>query len=250
MGNVGASITDTNGKFHDVTNVYVAGPAIFPTLGSANPSLTAISLARRTARAIVSANAATTDPGFTPLSMDPKDWQMVRLPSTPNTTVRHYGQLLETFDAYGLYWYIKDQFANFKLKLEWRVGRRDDNSGVYIRIPAPSVPNALQEADNKGHEIQIDERGYDSNTNTEGHPLKMTGAIYDLQAPSAFASNPIGMWNTYVIEAVGPQIKVTLNGQLINTYQSTREVSGHIALQAHHYTSRVQFRNLQIQKLP
>jgi hypothetical protein len=250
MGNVGDSITDTNGKFHDVTNVYVAGPAIFPTLGSANPSLTAISLARRTARAIVSANAATTDPGFTPLSMDPKDWQMVRLPSTPNTTVRHYGQLLETFDAYGLYWYIKDQFANFKLKLEWRVGRRDDNSGVYIRIPAPSVPNALQEADNKGHEIQIDERGYDSNTNTEGHPLKMTGAIYDLQAPSAFASNPIGMWNTYVIEAVGPQIKVTLNGQLINTYQSTREVSGHIALQAHHYTSRVQFRNLQIQKLP
>ena len=130
------------------------------------------------------------------------------------------------------------------------MGRRDDNSGVYIRIPAPNVPNALQEADNKGHEIQIDERGYDSNTNTEGHPLKTTGAIYDLQAPSAFASNPIGMWNTYVIEAVGHQIKVTLNGQLINTYQSTREVSGHIALQAHHYTSRVQFRNLQIQKLP
>jgi len=78
----------------------------------------------------------------------------------------------------------------------------------------------------------------------------MTGAIYDLQAPSAFASNPIGMWNAYMIEAVGPQIKVTLNGQLINTYQSTREVSGYLALQAHHYTSRVQFRNLQIQKLP
>ncbi len=250
MGAAGASITDTNGKFHDLTNVYVAGPAIFPTLGSANPSLTALSLARRTAQAIVSANAPTTDPGFTSLSMDRKDWQMVRLPSTPNTTVRHYGQLLETFDAYGLYWYIKEQFADFTLKLEWRVGRRDDNSGVYIRIPAPNVPNALQEADNKGHEIQIDERGYDSNTNTEGHPLKTTGAIYDLQAPSAFASNPIGMWNTYVIEAVGHQIKVTLNGQLINTYQSTREVSGHIALQAHHYTSRVQFRNLQIQKLP
>ncbi len=35
----------------------------------------------------------------------------------------------------------------------------------------------------------------------------MTGAIYDLQAPSAFASKPVGMWNVYEIEVVGPQIK-------------------------------------------
>src|SRR5262249_50306002 len=152
--------------------------------------------------------------------------------------------------GYGLYWYTKEQFANFILRVDWRVARRDDNSGVSLRIPAPTVANALQAADNQGHEIQIDERGYDSQTNTEGHPEKRTGAIYNLQAPSAFPSNPIGTWNTYVIEASGAQIKVTLNGQLINTYQSTRRTSGYIALQAHHSGSRVQFRNLQIQKLP
>jgi hypothetical protein len=50
--------------------------------------------------------------------------------------------------------------------------------------------------------------------------------------------------------ANGLQIKVTLNGQLINTFQSNRLTAGHIALQAHHGTSRVQFRNLQIKKLP
>ena len=49
----GNSITDTNGKFHHLLNVYVVGPAVFPTLGSANPSLTGLTLARRTGDAIL-----------------------------------------------------------------------------------------------------------------------------------------------------------------------------------------------------
>ena len=49
----GSSITNTSGRFHHVDNAYVAGPALFPTLGSANPSLTALTLARRTASAII-----------------------------------------------------------------------------------------------------------------------------------------------------------------------------------------------------
>jgi hypothetical protein len=53
MGKDKESITDTNGKFHHLSNVYVAGPALFPTLGSANPSLTGLSLARRTGDAIL-----------------------------------------------------------------------------------------------------------------------------------------------------------------------------------------------------
>jgi len=56
MGDAGKSITNTYGKFHNVENVYVAGPALFPTLGSANPSLTGLSLARRTADAILTAH--------------------------------------------------------------------------------------------------------------------------------------------------------------------------------------------------
>lgn len=49
----GSSITDTEGKLHHLSNVYVVGPAVFPTLGSANPSLTGLSLARRTGDAIL-----------------------------------------------------------------------------------------------------------------------------------------------------------------------------------------------------
>lgn len=249
MGAVGASHTDSNGKFHATANAYVAGPAIFPTLGSANPSSTALSLARRTANAIVAATAATPPTGFAPLSLAPADWQMVKLPNSPATMI-HYGSVLETSGWYGLYWYINEPFGNFLLSVDWRISRREENSGIYIRIPAPNVANALQAADAQGHEIQIDQRGFDSVTGTEGHPLKVTGAIYDLQAPSASTQVTIGAWNQFVIEANGPRIQVTLNGQLVNDYQSSRQQTGYIALQAHDFLSRTQFRNLLIRKLP
>ncbi|OQP66337.1 hypothetical protein A3860_12600 [Niastella vici] len=249
MGAPGSSITDTNGKFHNTDNVYVAGPAVFPSLGSANPSLTAFSLARKTVQEINRKNTPIVDNGFTPLSLAAKDWQMV---SAANTApfMKNYGKVLETIYGYGLYWYVKEQFSNFILKIDWRTGRRDDNSGIYIRIPAFNIPNALQSADSQGHEIEIDERGFDSQNNSEGNWIKINGAIYDLQAPARLASNAVGQWNTYIIEANGPQIQVTLNGQLVNTYTSNRQLTGYIALQAHHDTSRVQFRNLLIKKLP
>ena len=60
----------------------------------------------------------------------------------------------------------------------------------------------------------------------------------------------IGVWNKYEIEANGSRIRVTLNGQLANDYQSPRQQTGFIALQAHDFLSRTQFRNLMIKKLP
>jgi len=248
MGDPGASITDINGKFHNIDNAYVAGPALFPSLGSANPSLTALSLARKTANTLIGSTHAVPVAGFAPLSLSPSDWQMVKLPNSPANMI-HYGSVLETSGWYGLYWYMKETFGNFILSLQWRISRREENSGVYIRIPAPSVASALQAADALGHEIQIDQRGFDSVTGTEGHPLKVTGAIYDLQAPSTSTQVEIGVWNHFVIEANGPRIKVTLNGNLVNDYMSPREQSGYIALQAHDFLSRTQFRNLLIKKL-
>jgi Domain of Unknown Function (DUF1080) len=161
----------------------------------------------------------------------------------------HYGSVLETSGWYGLYWYTKETFSDFILTLQWRISRREENSGIYIRIPAPNVANALQAADAQGHEIQIDQRGYDSVTGTEGHPLKVTGAIYDLQAPSSSTQVLIGVWNNLSVEANGARIKVTLNGVLVNDYQSSRQQTGYIALQAHDSLSRTQLRNLMIRKL-
>lgn len=49
----GNSVTDTTGRFHHVANAYAVRPALFPTIGSANPGLAALVLARQTADAIV-----------------------------------------------------------------------------------------------------------------------------------------------------------------------------------------------------
>lgn len=243
------SITDTEGKFHGVANAYVAGPALFPTLGSANPSLPATALARRTAATIVQRAGPSAPTDFAPLSLAPTDWMMVRQPNTP-ANMRHHGQVLETVGAYGLYWYTREQFDNFILHLEWRIGRREDNSGVYLRVPAWTVADPLQQADATGYEVQIDERGHDTQSGTDGHSLKYTGAIYGLQAPDVVPANQVGTWHTFRIQADGPRIRVALDGQEINDFMGNRRPAGYIALQAHDFPSRVQFRNLQVKRLP
>ena len=244
-GAPGSAITDLNGKLQGIANTYVAGPAVFPSLGSANPSLTALSLARRTAQAIVS--AAVTGPpesGFSPLSLNPADWQLVSQPGSGPQMLR-FGSVLETQGGYGLYFYTKEQLANFKLWLEWRETHTGDNSGVFIRTPGSNVANALQAAVDQGHEVQIDDVGA-----PDGAAVHRTGAIYALQGPTSFPIQPVGLWNTYLIEANGGQIAVTLNGNLINSYTSSRQGSGFLALQTHDFPSRIQFRNLQLKKLP
>ena len=61
------SVTNLDGRFHHVSNAYVAGPAVFPQLGSANPALTAVALARRTAIAIARERILGGDADFVPL---------------------------------------------------------------------------------------------------------------------------------------------------------------------------------------
>jgi choline dehydrogenase-like flavoprotein len=53
MGNDPAtSVTDPLGRFHHVANAYCCDQAVFPTVGSANPVLTGLTLAHRLARQI------------------------------------------------------------------------------------------------------------------------------------------------------------------------------------------------------
>jgi choline dehydrogenase-like flavoprotein len=47
-------VTDSHGRIHGIANLYVAGSSLFPTSGWANPTLTIIALALRTADAISS----------------------------------------------------------------------------------------------------------------------------------------------------------------------------------------------------
>jgi choline dehydrogenase-like flavoprotein len=47
-----SSVTDPQGRFHHLANAYACDQSIFPTVGSVNPSLTGVTLARRLAEAL------------------------------------------------------------------------------------------------------------------------------------------------------------------------------------------------------
>jgi choline dehydrogenase-like flavoprotein len=51
--NPATSVTDPNGKFHHVANAFCADQALFTTVGSVNPTLTGLVLARKVAQAAV-----------------------------------------------------------------------------------------------------------------------------------------------------------------------------------------------------
>jgi hypothetical protein len=245
------SVTDLDGRLHHVSNAYVAGPAVFPTLGSANPSLTGLSLARRTALAIVS-RSLPVEPGFVPLgSGGLAGWQMAGF----GGFIELGGNIVESVDGIGLLWYTRQQFTDFILRVDWRASAPDDNSGVFIRFPAlgSSDPaNDWKLAVDQGYEIQIDDTGKnpDVTPNTFGDPLHITGSVYKLAPAITLASNPVGQWNNYEITARGPVIDVTLNGQAVSKLSNAqRSPSGFIGLQNHHPGSRVQFRNLRIKVL-
>jgi len=246
---VTSSVTDLNGRFHHMKNCYAVGPAVFPAIGSANPSLTALALARKTASAVAKELKPIVEADFMPLlDENLNGWQMVG-----TGTFKKVQHIIESAGGPGLLLYKKEAFKNFILKADWRVTDVNDNSGIYVRLPdiENGSGNWLLEA-NKGWEVQIDERGFDSRNNTEGNSLKRTGAIYDLTpAKVEDASRPICEWNTFEIQVINQAVKVVLNGVLVSELENdpTRPVEGFIGLQNHHPGSRVQFGNIRIKKL-
>jgi len=265
MGAPGQSVTDSNGKFHHLDNVYVAGPALFPVIGSANPSLTATTLARKTADAIVTSRTLPPSPAFKPLFAGSRvGWQM----AGGGDFLTIFGSILEARPgppSLGLLWYTREVFRNFVLKADWLsfnpkttstiMPPSTDNSGILIRFPALNASDPANDwklASDRGYEIQIDDMGYNPDTNKPFDPLHQTGAIYALAPSSTVASKPAGQWNTFEIEATATSIKVTLNGKLVATYaipaNDGRGREGHIGLQCH--TGNVQFQNVQIRTLP
>jgi hypothetical protein len=243
--NASDSTTNLDGRFHHISNAYVASPALFPALGSANPSLTALALARKSAATIVS-DSLGAEPGFTPLgSGGLAGWKM----AGSGGFIELGGNIIESDGGIGLLWFAGKQFTNFVLRVDWRASAFDDNSGIFIRFPDPG--NDWTIPVNQGYEIQIDNTGRNSDANpvTFGDPLYNTGAIYKL-APST-AAPAAGQWHTFEIEANGTTITVRLDGQQVSQLQNAnRSPKGFIGLQNHHAGSRVQFTRLRIKELP
>jgi Domain of Unknown Function (DUF1080) len=155
---------------------------------------------------------------------------------------------IESHGGPGLLWYEREIFENFILNIEWRTMRGDANSGVFIRCPR--LNDDLQPAIDRGYEIQIDDKGVDPKHGKRFSLLHITGAIYQLAPARIVASRGTAQWNEFEITARGGTIEVALNGDAVSRLtDAAREPRGHIALQAHHEGSNVQFRNLQVRRL-
>jgi LEA14-like dessication related protein len=154
-----------------------------------------------------------------------------------------YGKSLQSEGGMGLLWYTKKKYKDFVLKIDWKVSRTNDNSGIFIRFSNPD--NDPWIAVNTGYEIQIDDMAM-----PDGNPLHKTGAIYNFAAPSnANASKPVGQWNTFEIEATGQKYSVTLNDvKAIPEFTGNKLTEGYIGIQNHDVDSHVSFKNIRIKE--
>lgn len=240
------SVTDANCRFHGVKNAYVAGPALFPTIGSPNPMLTGIALARRLGDHLLPPPpAAVSEAGFRSLfdgSEKSADlfvkWN--RVGGGNFIPVRRTLIAQPDSNGIGLLYYAAEQFDNFTLRLDFCLphprGDSNDNSGIFLRFrnpklpelpgtPGPDVPgNLATVAVDTGYEIQIDEeaRGDTRKGELDGFLYNRTGAVYKVKtigtAPGQqnYTNNQrlaSGVWHSYDITVTDRTYDVLLNGQ-------------------------------------
>ncbi|SIO44963.1 Choline dehydrogenase [Bradyrhizobium erythrophlei] len=258
------SVTDHQGRFHHTDNLYAAGPALFPSMGSPNPLLTGIALSRRTGDFIMAPPAFTADAAFESLfdGISLGDWTMSTISNQPGRDdpgsfwVRRGVLEGRVGTDLGLLWLTRPTPASYVLRLQWMMTAPDDNSGVFVGFPDPrheGYDNTAYVGVNFGFEIQIDQLGRPDNA-----PIHRTGAIYSFKGPTdgPLIVHPVGEWNDYEITVDGADIRVALNGQTVNLFHFTGDPQSprrglpsspqdprFIGLQTH--TGRVLFRNIQ-----
>lgn len=152
--------------------------------------------------------------------------------------------MLVTEGGPGLLWYSEREFVNFELQVDWKATKRSDNSGVFVRFPAPARSDHAggdpEIAIRQGYEIQIDDEGA-----PDGAMIHRTGAIYNMQPPEKLASKAPGEWNRLSIRVEGQIYNVSLNGEpVIVDFQGDRSLRGYIGLQNHSTADVVFFRNV------
>jgi hypothetical protein len=217
--NIADAVTNDFGRIHDTTNCYIAGPALFPTVGSPNPMLTGVALGRRMGDLLNRSVLPGPDPVSPPLEAGfrtlfdgtdatSKKW---RLAGPGGGGMLHLNGELVSYGDGGLrlFYYAAEQFSDFTLRLQFRIfDPAKHNSGVFVRFPRPTLSlsaalnarisqepsfdskNAAWKPVIAGFEIQIDDnaRGdsqkdfYGIKPEPDGLFKNRTGAIYKIQA--------------------------------------------------------------------
>jgi hypothetical protein len=162
------------------------------------------------------------------------------------------------------------KFADFELALEWRLGARDGNAGIFYR--------AQEDTDHVYWTAPEYQLGTDSTPDTRyrGNYIRAPGAVYDFYPGIPGSWKNAGEWNSTRIIAKGTHVEHWLNGQKIAEYEYwspdfeakfkaskfarylpnkeanylgfARATSGHIAIQGDH-RGELSLRNVKIREL-
>lgn len=166
------------------------------------------------------------------------------------------GGLLVSLGTPGGHLITDAEYQNYRLTAEYRFAGEPGNCGVLVHA---STPRALYSMFPKSIEVQMmhqnagdfwcivedievpdmeSRRGPKENWGiTEGKERR----IVNLTDGS---EKPLGEWNTMVIECLNDQVKVWLNGDLVNHGFNATATKGKIAVQAE--GSEVEFRKLEL----
>jgi hypothetical protein len=162
-------------------------------------------------------------------------WQVG--PSQAQTWKVREGVLVSSGQA-GLLVSTRGDFANFHLRAEVKIND-GGNSGVFFRVP----PTA---GFTDGYEADIN--------STHKNPAR-TGTLRrkgDVAVVVKEKLVPPGQWFTYEVIAEGSRITLKVNGKTTADFNDTDPVAltGHIALQQHNPETSVEFRKIEVKKLP
>lgn len=147
----------------------------------------------------------------------------------------------------GVGWLRSSQtFADFTLIMEFRFLEEGANSGIFVRTGPTSNDDENGWPDN-GYQVQC------MDTLEGQYPLAHMipyGApdfesVSDIEALKQ-VYRPTGEWQTYEITCRGETMEIKLNGALITTCTSIRNLSGHIGIQGEH--GLLEFRRIDVVK--
>jgi hypothetical protein len=149
-----------------------------------------------------------------------------------------------------------DIFMNYRLEVEYRFSASPGNCGVLVHA---STPRALYKMFPKSIEVQMEHGNAGDfwciaedittpDMEARRGPKEEWGGTEDkkrnIKNLTDGSEKPVGEWNRMVIECLGRELKVWVNGDLVNYGFNCTADRGRIALQAE--GSEVEFRKLEL----
>lgn len=176
-------------------------------------------------------------------------------PDTVNAFIIRDSMLVSLGDPKG-HLITDSVFLNYRLKLEYRFAGKPGNCGVLVHA---STPRALYKMFPQSLEVQmmhenagdfwciVEDISVPDMENRRGPEEEWgitEGKKRRVQNLTDGSENPLGDWNTMVIESVEKEIKVWVNGNLVNYGFDCTASKGQIAIQAE--GSEVEFRKIEL----